>query len=121
MRLLSYLGTRIAIALAMVAYFDPTSLPAMLVSPYFILDVLVRTMILGCLLDPGVEARLWRRIKRVTADLEITTRSRPSSILERSSPESDNFPRLFSRQTHISHSLRLRRIGPKLASADEGD
>ena len=105
----------------MVAYFDPTSLPAMLVSPYFILDVLVRTMILGCLLDPGVEARLWRRIKRVTADLEITTGSRPSSILERSSPESNNFPRPFSRQTHISHGLRLLRIGPKLASADEGD
>jgi hypothetical protein len=54
MRLLSYLGTRIAIALAMVAYFDPTSLPAMLVSLYFTLDVLVRAMI-ACLLDPGVK------------------------------------------------------------------
>ena len=55
---LSYQGTRIAIALAMVAHFDPTSFRAMLVSPYFILDVLVRAMILACLLDPGVKQAL---------------------------------------------------------------
>jgi hypothetical protein len=52
---LSYLRARIAIALAMVAYFDPTSLRAMPVSPYFIFDVLVGAMILGCLLDPDVK------------------------------------------------------------------
>jgi hypothetical protein len=38
---LSYPAVRIAMAMAMVAYLDPTSLRAMPVSPYFIFNVLV--------------------------------------------------------------------------------